>query len=101
MSHDRRSDDTQRAVIDRITDGWAVILVGDREQERHLRVDDLPDGAEEGSIVQVRMAGLKIEVVGIEDAAADEKRAEMKDRLSRLRQSRSRGRLDSDRTQPS
>jgi len=101
VSPDRRSDDTQRAVIDRITDGWAVILVGDREQERRLRVDDLPDGAEEGSIVQVRMAGLKIEVVGIEDAAADEKRAEMKDRLSRLRQSRSRGRLDSDRTQPS
>ena len=100
MSPDENADDVQRAVIDRITDGWAVLLVGDREQERRVRVDDLPDGAEEGSIVQVRTAGLKIEVVGIEDAAADEKRAQMKDRLSRLRKSRSRGRFDSDRTQP-
>ena len=101
MSHDRRSDDTQRAVIDRITDGWAVILVVDREQERRLRVDDLPDGAEEGSIVQVRVSGLNVEVVAVDDGATHEKRAEMKDRLRRLRKSRSRGRFDSDRTQPS
>lgn len=95
MSPDQRSDDTQRAVIDRITDGWAVVLVGDREQERRVRETDLPDGAEDGSIVQVRVSGLKVDVVGVEDAATDEKRAEMKDRLSRLKKSRSTGRFDS------
>jgi hypothetical protein len=94
VSPDRRPDDTQRAVIDRITDGWAVLLVGDHEQERRVRVDALPDGAEEGSIVQVRGSGLKLEVVGVDGGATDEKRSEMKERLSRLKKSRSTGRFD-------
>ena len=100
MSPDQRSDDTQRAVIDRITDGWAVLLVGDREQELRVRETELPDGAEEGSIVQVRVSGLKVEVVEVDDGATDEKRAEMKDRLSRLRKSRSTGRFDSNKPRP-
>jgi len=100
VSPDQRSDDTQRAVIDRITDGWAVLLVGDREQELRVRETELPDGAEEGSIVQVRVSGLKVEVVEVDDGATDEKRAEMKDRLSRLRKSRSTGRFDSNKPRP-
>jgi hypothetical protein len=100
VSPDRESDDTQRAVIDRITDGWAVLLVGDREQERRVRESDLPDGAGEGSIVQVRVSGLKIEVVDVDDAATDEKRADMKDRLSRLKKSRSTGRFDPSKPRP-
>lgn len=100
MSPDEASDDVQRAVIDRLTDGWAVLLVGDREQERRVRVDDLPDGAEEGSIVQVRVSGLKVEVVGVDDAGTEGKRAEMKGRLSRLKNSRSTGRFDSDKPRP-
>ena len=97
---DRESDNTQRAVIDRITDGWAVLLVGDREQERRVPEAELPEGAEEGSIVQVRVSGLKVEVVGVDDGATDEKRAEMKDRLSRLKESRSTGRFDADKPRP-
>ena len=100
MSPDRVSDDTQRAVVDRITDGWAVLLVGEREQERRVRESDLPDGAREGSIVQVRASGLEVEVVGVDDGATDTKRAEMKDRLRRLKQSRSTGRFDSDKPRP-
>ena len=100
MSPDENADDVQRAVIDRITDGWAVLLVGDREQERRVRVDDLPDGAEEGSIVQVRVSGLKVEVVGVQDGATEKKRSEVKDRLSRLKKSRSTGRFDSDKPRP-
>lgn len=100
MSPDERSDAMQRAVIDRITDGWAVLLVGDREQERRIRESDLPDGAEEGSIVQVRVSGLKVEVVGVDAGATDEKRAEMKDRLSRLKKSRSSGRFDPNKPRP-
>lgn len=100
MSRDEASKDVQRAVIDRITDEWAVLLVGDREQERRVRVNDLPDGAEEGSIVQVRVSGLKVDVLEADDTATDEKRAEMKDRLSRLKQSRSTGRFNSDEPRP-
>lgn len=100
MSPDERSDDTQRAVIDRITDGWAVLLVGDREQERRVRESELPDGAEEGSIVQVRVSGLMVEVVGVDAGATDDKRAEMKVRLSGLKKSRSTGRFDGAKPRP-
>ncbi len=94
MSSDRESDDVQRAVIDRITGEWAVLLVGDKEQERRVRASELPDGAEEGSIVEVRSTGLKLEVIATDDAATEAKRAEMKDRLSRLKNTRSSGRFD-------
>ena len=100
MSPDERSDDTQRAVIDRITDGWAVLLVGDQEQERRVRESELPDGAEEGSLVQVRVSGLTVDVVGVDATATDEKRAGMTDRLSRLKKSRSTGRFDTDKPRP-
>jgi hypothetical protein len=94
VSPDRKSDDVQRAVIDRITGEWAVLLVGDKEQERRVRASDLPDGADEGSIVDVRSTGLKLEVIATDDAATEAKRGEMKDRLSRLKNTRSSGRFD-------
>lgn len=84
----------QPAVIDRITDDWAVLLVGDKEQERRVRADDLPEGAMEGSIVTVRVTGLSVDVIGVDDAATDEKRSEMMDRLDRLKRTRSTGRFD-------
>jgi hypothetical protein len=93
VSRDGNSDDVQRAVIDRITGEWAVLLVGDKEQERRVRVDDLPKGAEEGSILEVRVSGLKVEVLAADEEATDAKRAEVKDRLSRLKKSRSSGRF--------
>ncbi len=93
MSPDRPSDETQQAVIDRIAGEWAVLLIGDREQERRVRVVDLPGGAEEGSIVEVRVSGPKVEVLGTDRAATDEKRAEMQERLTRLKETRSTGRF--------
>jgi hypothetical protein len=100
VSPDQESGGVQRAVIDRLTDGWAVLLVGDSEQERRVRADDLPKGAKEGSIVEVRVSGLKVEVVGADEAATDEKRAELKDRLGRLKKTRSTGRFDRDKPRP-
>ena len=96
MSPDRNPDDVQRAVIDRVTGEWAVLLIGEKEQERRVRVDDLPEGAEEGSIVDVRVTGLKVEVIATDDTATEAKRAEMKDRLSRLKKTRSSGRFGGD-----
>lgn len=84
----------ERAVIDRITDDWAVLLIGDEEQERRVKADELPDGAREGSIVNVRVSGLRVEVLEVDDAATKEKRSEMKDRLGRLKRTRSTGRFD-------
>lgn len=94
MSRDSQDSDTERGVIDRITDGWAVILVGDREQERKVREDDLPDGAREGTAVEVRSSGMRVEIVAVDDEATDAKRSDVRDRLDRLKKRRSKGRFE-------
>lgn len=100
MSPDHDSDKVERAVIDRIEGDDAILLVGDREQERRVPADDLPKGAKEGSILDVRVSTLKVEVVGVDDAATDEERSEMRGRLERLKKDRSTGRFDSTKPRP-
>ena len=94
MSRNERDEaSVQRGVVDRITDGWAVILVGDEEDEHRLRENDLPEGVSEGSVVRVRFDGSDIEIVEADDEATEEKREEMRGRLSRLKKTRSTGRF--------
>ncbi|OIJ13789.1 hypothetical protein BKP35_08390 [Anaerobacillus arseniciselenatis] len=46
--------DIMKAVIDRFVDGeLAVLLVGEEEKEYNVPIKDLPQGAKEGSIVNV------------------------------------------------
>lgn len=95
MSPDRtESSETERAVVDRISDGWAVILVGDAEDEHRLRESALPSGVTEGSVVRVRLDGSDVEIVEANDSETREKREEMRTRLSRLKKTRSTGRFN-------
>ena len=95
MSRNERDEaNVQRGVVDRISDGWAVILVGDEEDEHRLRENDLPEGVNEGSVVRVRFDGSDIEIVEAADDETDEKREEMRGRLSRLKKTRSTGRFN-------
>jgi hypothetical protein len=100
VSPDQPSKSVQRAVIDRIVGDSAVLLIGDREEERSVPVADLPEGANEGSHVEVRVSARRVEVLRVDEAGTDEKRAEMKDRLSRLKQTRSTGRFDRSNPRP-
>ena len=94
MSRNERDEaNVQRGVVDRISDGWAVILVGDEENEHRLRENHLPEGVSEGSVVRVRFDGSDIEIVEADDEATEEKREEMRGRLSRLKKTRSTGRF--------
>ena len=94
MSRSERDEaSVQRGVVDRISDGWAVILVGDEENEHRLRENHLPEGVSEGSVVRVRFDGSDIEIVEADDEATEEKREEMRGRLSRLKKTRSTGRF--------
>ena len=94
MSRSERDEaNVQRGVVDRISDGWAVILVGDEENEHRLRENHLPEGVSEGSVVRVRFDGSDIEIVEADDEATEEKREEMRGRLSRLKKTRSTGRF--------
>lgn len=51
----------KKAVIDRIHDRKALLLVGEEEKEQLLSIDNLPDGAAEGTWLKIHPDG-KIEI---------------------------------------
>jgi hypothetical protein len=87
------SEPTQeRAVVDRIDEGVAVLLVGPSEREVTVPASELPDGAAEGSWLRVRGQDAELELLDLDDAA-DARRAEADERLDRLRRTRGSGRF--------
>lgn len=76
--------DAGRAVVDRVVEGLAVLLVGDAETEVEVPAAALPDGAGEGSVVTVRSVDGSVEVLAVDDAAtaaARDRAAAQRDRL--------------------
>jgi hypothetical protein len=86
LDHEQRT-----AVIDRIVDGQAVLLVGEEETELTVPAADLPADVGEGDWVVVD-PGPPPAVRGRAPAPVDE--AELDDRMARLRQDRRGGRFD-------
>lgn len=85
---------TARAVVDRVTDGVAVLLVGDDQVERHLPLAELPDGCGEGSWLLV-VDGSSPRVVDVDHEGEEQARARNRSRLASLRRKRSTGRFPS------
>jgi hypothetical protein len=83
----------KHGVVDRITEGWAVVLVGDEEVEHHLPAQALPPEAAEGSVLIVRERDGDLEVIGVDAAGTDVRRQEVEQRLHRLRTQRKGGRF--------
>lgn len=81
------------AVIDRVVDGVAVLLVGDDEREVHLGADDLPDGAGEGTWLQVRTDGDEVVVMGLAPDAETGQATRIQRTVERLRATRRGGRF--------
>lgn len=71
-----------RAIIDRIEEGIAVILLGEEEIPLHLPVHYLPNGTSEGSVLEVSISVIEDETVRI--------RSQMEERIARLRKKSSR-----------
>lgn len=84
-------EEIERAVVDRIVDGRAVLLVGEDEAEHVVAAADLPDGAGEGAWLLLDAASLG--VVGVDDEGEQAKRADLSARMDRLRRRRSGGRF--------
>lgn len=85
--------DTRRAVVDRIAEGRALLLVEPGGEEHHLAVDRLPDDAGEGSWVLVSGVGDDLTVVGTDPEGQAARQADMDARVERLRRTRRGGRF--------
>lgn len=80
---DDKLSEPEAAVIDRIVEGVAVVLVGEAEDEFHVPQDELPAGAREGSMLSVRRT---IEILEVEDG--EDRRREFRARLDDLKRKR-------------
>lgn len=86
-------EETVRAVVDRVTDGTAVLLVGADEAERHVPASGLPDGTGEGAWLRV-VDGDPPRIVGVDRDGEAAARERNRGRMARLREERSSGRFD-------
>ena len=94
MSPEQTPSGTDFAVVDRITEGSAVLLVGDEEAEATVPAGELPDGAREGAWLRVRRgSGGTITVVEIDHEGTARQRSAMQGRLDKLQQERGGGRF--------
>lgn len=83
-----------RAVLDRIVDdATAVLLVGPNEVEVHVPADALPDGATDGTWLVLDLDGDMPRVIAIDQRRTDDQRANLENRMARIRATRSRGRF--------
>jgi hypothetical protein len=84
-------------VVDRIVDGvTAVLLVEPDDEELDLPADQLPDGAVDGTWVRLDRGTEPPRILGIDHERTEARRADIAERMQRLRQQRRGGRFDRD-----
>jgi hypothetical protein len=83
-----------RAVIDRIVDQTAVLLVGDSESERHVAVSSLPEGAGDGTWLVVDPDSEPITIHRIDVELTTSRAQDLESRLERIRRERTGGRFE-------
>lgn len=81
----------EKAVIDRIVGGRAVLLVGEKETERPVAVADLPPGSVEGVWLQLRFDGDTLVEAVIDQEETERVRARIAEKMDRLRRRGRRG----------
>lgn len=82
-----------RAAVDRIVDGKAVLLVGPDARELVVDADALPSGARECTWVIVDESGAQPRVVGVDQELGEQRRRDLESRMDRLRRERGGGRF--------
>jgi len=76
----------EKAVIDRIVDRRiAVILVGEDQRQHHHPANELPQGAQEGTWLRVRIADGKIVSMEIDREETDAVRGRIQQKMEKLR----------------
>ena len=76
-----------RAVVDRIEDGkHAVLLIEDNQMEKVVPASQLPEGATDGTWLQVSFDGDQLVSVEIDHEETERMRAQISEKMARLRQ---------------
>jgi hypothetical protein len=87
------ADEIESAVVDRIVDDVAVLLVGEDETEVSVPLTTLPSDIHEGSWLLVRRSDGEVTVVGIDPASEERQRERVTRRMERLHRDRGGGRF--------
>lgn len=95
MSDDPIPDGAHAAVVDRVVEGEAVLLVGDDETEVHVPADGLPDGTGEGAWLAITVEGGAVLSMTLDSDRTDAAGDRIAQKLDRLRRDRRGGRFDS------
>lgn len=75
-----------KAVIDRIEDKkHAVLILNGDGEETVIPVDDLPDGAEEGTWLEVKFDGDDIKSIEIDEEATEERSERIGNKMDQLK----------------
>ncbi len=80
-------DGRYTAVVDRIEEGIAVVLVecdGEPVEELHLGSEELPEDVSGGTVCRITVGGGDIETIEADLAATDERRESARSRFDRL-----------------
>jgi hypothetical protein len=76
---------TEKAVIDRFEEDLAVILVGEEEEQFTLPREALPEGAQEGSWLQIERREETIVVLSLDEDETERVRSRIAEKMARLR----------------
>ncbi|MBI3953966.1 MAG: DUF3006 domain-containing protein [Chloroflexi bacterium] len=74
----------ERACIDRIDEGLAVLLVGDDERELVVPLSALPPGAQAGDWLQVELEGGRLVQATLDKQETARRRRRIQGKLDRL-----------------
>ena len=77
----------EKAVLDRIVDGkHAVLLVGEIETEKIISSSDLPEGAVEGTWLQVEFNEEELVYIEIDKEETEKRQVRIKGKMELLRE---------------
>ena len=76
----------ERAVVDRFEGPYAVLLIGAARRPMDVLRQQLPPRIREGTWVQVQLVDDQIVAAEIDDAATEDARLRIQEKLARLRQ---------------
>lgn len=74
----------ERAVVDRVEEGLAVLLIGDEEHELTVPIEELPEGASPGVWLRVTLENGALTDAEVDAETTQARRARIHEKMQRL-----------------